>query len=608
MKDAGALLLLGALTAISLHAEGATPKTSLRPNIVFILADDAGPDSLGCYGSEQFAQATPRIDRLASEGLRFTRCFAGPMCTPSRYQYLSGQYPFRNGCIAAKGMYDYSQSPNRPSVALLLQRAGYYTIAAGKDVEIISTGLDEYVAQGTGFYWQSGLYRKQEPGKSMVKIAKPEGVYFPDILQQYVLDRLEACAKNTEPFYLFYSLMNPHGLGGATPYTQRTPDSDPADFGNDQALFRDNMEYIDKVVGEVIDRLEQLSLLDNTLILFASDNGAIEANQSGMRDSTSGTFRKIHGHKSDLPENREGACLVPLIAHWPRQIQTPAVITDVVDFTDLLVTYADLAGSQVPEAWTVDGHSFAGLLQGDPTWRPREWIYAQNGYQWYVRGPDYRLNVDGRYFDMKEAPFGMTEVAAPEQQALRAGYQSVLDRFNPARGITYESYQDHRLKTKAWAWKSREFQPLQQWLGYVSGDAADPDKDGVPNILERAFGWSPNRRGDLLPVPTCGETTLAWVLQEPGPLEFAGHIPKIAPMDLLAHNPSAQSGTVWELSLPPLVDECTRVFVDSSSDGKAWSRVEASGDGGRIFKGPVTGSDGVYVRLRAERGNDLVNP
>ena len=608
MKDAGVLLLLGALTSSSLHAEGATPASSTRPNIVFILADDAGPDSLGCYGSEQFAQATPRIDRLASEGLRFTRCFAGPMCSPSRYQYLSGQYPFRNGCIAANGMYDYSQSPNRPSVALLLQRAGYYTIAAGKDVEIIPTGLDEFISQGTGFYWQSGLYRKQEPGKSVVKIAKPEGVYFPDILQQYVLDRLDACARKTEPFYLFYSLMNPHGLGGATPYTQRTPDSDPADFGNDQALFRDNMEYIDKVVGEVIDRLDKLSLLDNTLILFASDNGAIQANQSRMKDPATGAYRKIDGYKSDLPENREGACLVPLIVHWPRHIQKPAVITDVVDFTDLLVTYADLAGSQIPEAWTVDGHSFAGLLLGDPTWRPREWIYAQNGYQWYVRGPDYRLNVDGRFFDMKEAPFGMTETDAPELQFVRSAYQSVLDGFSPAQAITYESYRDQLLKTKEWAWKRREFQPLQQWLGYVSGDAADPDQDGVPNIFERAFGWSPNRGGDLLPSPTCGETTLAWAQQKPGPLELDGHIPKLAPLDLLAHIPADPSGTGWELSLPPLVDTYTRVFVDSSSDGKAWSRVEASGDEGRIFKGPAAGSDGVYVRLRAERGNDLVTP
>lgn len=608
MKDAGVLLLLGALTSSTLHAEGATPASSTRPNIVFILADDAGPDSLGCYGSEQFAQATPRIDRLASEGLRFTRCFAGPMCSPSRYQYLSGQYPFRNGCIAANGMYDYSQSPNRPSVALLLQRAGYYTIAAGKDVEIIPTGLDEFISQGTGFYWQSGLYRKQEPGKSVVKIAKPEGVYFPDILQQYVLDRLDACARKTEPFYLFYSLMNPHGLGGATPYTQRTPDSDPADFGNDQALFRDNMEYIDKVVGEVIDRLDKLSLLDNTLILIASDNGAIQANQSRMKDPATGAYRKIDGHKSDLPENREGACLVPLIVHWPRHIQKPAVITDVVDFTDLLVTYADLAGSQIPEAWTVDGHSFAGLLLGDPTWRPREWIYAQNGYQWYVRGPDYRLNVDGRFFDMKEAPFGMTETDAPELQFVRSAYQSVLDGFSPAQAITYESYRDQLLKTKEWAWKRREFQPLQQWLVYVSGDAADPDQDGVPNIFERAFGWSPNRGGDLLPSPTCGETTLAWAQQKPGPLELDGHIPKLAPLDLLAHIPADPSGTGWELSLPPLVDTYTRVFVDSSSDGKAWSRVEASGDEGRIFKGPVAGSDGVYVRLRAERVNDPVTP
>lgn len=598
MKKTGSLLLLNALAAGSLRAEA--PVSSSRPNIIFILADDAGPDSFGCYGSEQYAQTTPRVDRLADEGLRFTRCFAGPMCTPSRCEYLSGQYSFRNGQIAANGMYDYSSNPNRPSVALLLQQAGYYTVAAGKDVELIRGGLDEYIGQGTGFYWQAGEYRQQEPGKSVVRVAKPEGVYFPDILQQYVLGRLDACAKKTEPFYLFYSLMNPHGLGGATPYTQRTPDSDPADFGNDQALFRDNMEYIDKIVGEVIDRLEKLSLLDNTIILFASDNGAIQSNQSRMLDPASGTYRNIHGHKSDLREgNREGACLVPLIAYWPSQIRKPAVITDVVDFTDLLVTFGELAGAKIPAEWTVDGHSFAGLLKGDPSWTPREWIYAQDGYQWYLRGPDYRLNVDGRLFDMKDAPFGMTETDAPEAQPLRADYQAVLDEFKPAQGITYEAYRDQLLKTKEWAWKGREFKNLQMWLTYVSGDVADPDQDGVPNILERAFGWSPNGGNDVLPALKCGETTFQWVQQKPGPLELDGKIPKIAPLELVAH--TSPNSTSWKLSLPPIVSDCVRIAVESSADGKEWSLVEAAGAEARTFQGPVTGADGVYVRLRAER-------
>lgn len=605
MKKAGSLLLLNALAASSLRTEEAAPVSLKRPNIIFILADDAGPDSLGCYGSELYAQATPRVDQLASQGLRFTRCFAGPMCTPSRYEYVTGQYSFRNGQVAANGMYDRTANPDRPSVGLILQRAGYYTIGAGKDMDLLSpelNGLNEYIGQGTGFYWQAGEYRKQDPGKSMVRIAKPEGVYFPDILQQYVLDRLDACAKKSEPFYLYYSLMNPHGLGGATPYTQRTPDSDPADFGNDQALFRDNMEYIDKVVGEVVDRLEKLSLLDNTIILFASDNGAIEANQSRMRDPASGTYRKIHGHKSDLREgNREGACLVPLIAYWPSQISKPAVITDVVDFTDLLVTFAELAGAKIPDEWTVDGHSFVGLLKGDPSWTPREWIYAQDGYQWYLRGPDYRLNVDGRLFDMKDAPFGMTETTAPEAQSLRADYQAVLDDFNPAQAITYESYRDQLLKTKEWAWKGREFKSLQQWLTYVSGDAADPDQDGVPNILERAFGWSPNGGNDVLPAPKCGEATIQWVQQKPGPLKLDGKIPKIAPLELVAH--ISPNSTSWKLSLPPIVSDCVRISVESSVDGKEWRLVEASGADARTFQGPVTGDDGVYVRLRAERAD-----
>lgn len=584
------------------RVEDAVPAPQKRPNIIFILMDDAGPDSLGCYGSEQFAQTTPQIDKLAAEGLRFTRCFAGPMCSPSRYQLMTGQYPFRNGCVAAVGMYDYSASPNRPSTALTLQKAGYYTVAAGKDVEIVRSGNDEYIGQGTGFYWQAGEYRQQLPGKSVEKISKPEGVYFPNILQKYVLDRLDACAKKDQPFFIFYSMMNPHGLGGAKPYTQRTPDSDPADFNNDQALFRDNMEYIDKAVGEVVERLKKLSLLDNTLILIASDNGAIMANQSKMRDPASGTYRKIDGHKSDLREgNREGACLVPLIAYWPDQIRKPAVINDVVDFTDILTTYAELAGTKIPDEWTVDGHSFAGLLTGDPSWKPREWIYAQDGYQWYLRGPDFRLNVDGRLFDMKEAPFGMAETSAPELAPLRAGYQSALDRLDPAGGITYESYQDQRLKNKEWSWKAREFKPLQQWLSYASGDAADPDQDGVPNIFERAFGWSPNRGGDTMPAPKLGENVHPWVEKKTLPFKLAGRIPQVGPLELTAHIPPDKTSTSWEFSMPPIINDCVRVSVESSTNKKDWSPVEASGSESLTFNGPVTGTDGVHIRLRAER-------
>jgi arylsulfatase A-like enzyme len=582
--------------------ENAAPVSGKRPNIIFILMDDAGPDSLGCYGSEQFAQTTPQIDKLAAKGLRFTRCFAGPMCTPSRCQLMTGQYPFRNGQVAAVGMYDYSASLNRPSTALILQKAGYYTIAAGKDVELVRSGNDEYIGQGTGFYWQAGEYRQQLPGKSIEKIAKPEGVYFPDILQKYVLDRLDVCAKKDKPFFIYYSMMNPHGLGGAKPYTQRTPDSDPADFNNDQALFRDNMEYIDKAVGEVVERLKQLSLLDNTLILIASDNGAIAANQSKMLDPASGTYRKIHGHKSDLREgNREGACLVPLIAYWPDQIRNPAVIKDVVDFTDLLTTYAELAGAKIPNEWTVDGHSFAGLLKGDPNWTPREWIYAQDGYQWYVRGPGYRLNVDGRLFDMTDAPFGMTETTALEHQALRASFQSVLDDFNPAEGITYESYQDQRLKNKEWVWKGREFKNLQQWLSYVSGDKADPDHDGVPNILERAFGWSPTRGGDILPTPKLGETTLQWVQEKAGPPVIVDRIPQVSPLVLSVHIPSDKNNPAWELSLPPIVNDCVRVSIESSADEKNWLLVATLGSDAATLKSEITGTDGVHVRLRAER-------
>ena len=587
MKKKGAYLLFSAQLAGGLLQAATPPQLSQdRPNIIFILADDAGPDSLGCYGSESYAHATPRLDSLATNGLRFTRCFAGPMCSPARYEYLSGQYPFRNGCVASAGRYD-SLNSNRPSLALLLQKAGYRTIGAGKTPNMIHSGLDEYISCGTGFYWQEGTYHLKRPENPLEKIQKPEGIYFPDQVHDYVLKRLEECAEKSDPFYLYYSLINPHGLGGEKPYTQRTPDSDPTDFTNDRALYRDNIEYIDHLVGELVDRLESLCLLDNTLILFSSDNGGVSSQQSRMLDPTTKTYRKIHGEKSDLPQNREGACLVPLLAFWPNQIKTPSVITDVVDFTDFLVTYAELAEIAIPDEWAVDGHSFAPLLKNDPAWTPRDWIFAQDGYQWYIRGADYRLNVDGHLFDMSDAPFGMTEVSPPLASLIRTQYQAVLDDFDPSAGITYEFYQDRRIQSEEWTWKTREFKNKKLWLSSTTGDLSDPDEDGIPNIFERAFGWSPSDGTDTMPTLQIDGTSLSWNHDLENPAEFSVTILK-------------KRNSSWTLSLPKIENDCVRILVESSSDKRTWNCVSESKQVSHTFSERVD-KDIMHLRIRAER-------
>lgn len=133
-------LLSAALTA-AVPLAGASAQAQDRPNILFILADDIGHDGVGCYGAADYAGLTPRIDELASRSMRFTQCHASAVCSPSRAQYLTGQYPFRNGVLTNSG--NNYHDPDKPTVSKVLLDAGYQTGAAGKDVADTFTYMDE---------------------------------------------------------------------------------------------------------------------------------------------------------------------------------------------------------------------------------------------------------------------------------------------------------------------------------------------------------------------------------------------------------------------------------------------------------------------------------
>lgn len=513
-----------------------------RPNIIFILADDQGPDSISCYGGQTYAGCTPRIDALAANGLRFNHCYAQPICSPSRAQYLSGQYPFRNGVICNDGC-NVRFELNKPCLTKVLHDAGYTTGGSGKSVaddfysyfdpetgtSSLRDFMDEYLSAGSGDYVDVKKYKFKGP--STIKPDKYP--YFPDAMQAFALDFVRRNRPSSEngnkPFYLYYSLIHPHAP------LLPTPDAVPGVKMTNQEMYRDYVKYIDKLVGELVDELKNLGLLDNTMIVYSGDNGCWGWGLQGdLHDPKTGKYRPISGGKSDEWELREGTALVPLIIHWPAAIKKSAIRDDLIDFTDMLPTFAEVAGVRTPENWKLDGRSFAPLLRGDSGWKPREWSYVQLQYNWCVRGPQYRLNRDGRLFDMSDAPFGMTEILlgndTPESAAARASLQTALNRLDPENGSTYESTQDYYYynseKTsyymggsdsylvkkqqkvnnknpaaKIWDWKVKYFDWAKRWEYQFSGDNADPDHDGVPNIFERAFGWDPTNGTDKMPEP-----------------------------------------------------------------------------------------------------------
>jgi arylsulfatase A len=389
------------------------PAAPQRPNILFILADDYGLDGAGVYGSDRFKGRTPNIDRLAQSGLRFDNAYCTPLCGPTRCLLNTGRYGFRTGGTSNQNARQ-PEAAEEPSLARTLKSAGYATGMAGKWRQVGGSpgdwGFDEFITDPTagGWYWKTSYTRN---GK-LVQTDKE--VYYPDVCLDFA--RTFFRAHKDEPFHFYFPTHLVHGP------IVKTPDS--RDGSN---RYDDNVAYLDKQVGQLVAELEQLGLREKTLIVFSGDNGT--AKQSG---SIGG--RNVNGHKGTL---LEGGAHVPLIANWPGITPGGMVLKDLVDFSDLFPTFADLAGAVMPAGVKFDGRSFAPQLHGQPG-RPRDWIFVQLGAKWYVRNAGWKLNQGGELFDLSDAPFVEKLVPAAAQnesgKAARGQLQAALDELNPAAG------------------------------------------------------------------------------------------------------------------------------------------------------------------------------
>jgi arylsulfatase A len=398
-----------------------------KPNILFIFADDCGIDSFGCYGSDRAKNLTPNIDALAKSGTKFERCYSTPLCGPSRALLLTGRHGFRTGGLTNQTAGN-PKSADEPSMAKILKSAGYATGMAGKWRQVGESpgdwGFEEYITDPTagGWFWQKS-YTKN--GK---EVTSDTEIYYPDAASDFAIDFLRRHKDGPFCFYLSEHLI--HGP------ILKTPDSKPG--AEPRQLYDDNISYLDKTVGKMLKALDDLGLREKTLVLFTTDNGTAPPAYMPQHDPnlTTGTIggRHVNGRKGTL---LEGGSRVPLIASWKGTLPAGGVRSDLVDFSDLLPTFADLAGAKLPEGVKFDGASFAPQLRGEKG-QPREWIFVQLGNAWYARNDGYKLNQNGELFDMKDAPFVEAPIAADSSDAAAAAarkqLQAVLDELNPAAG------------------------------------------------------------------------------------------------------------------------------------------------------------------------------
>jgi arylsulfatase A-like enzyme len=410
-------LTLASLVAGSLTVRAAEAARSGRPNIIFFLADDYGLDGVGCYGSDNFK--TPNIDALAKSGLRFDNAYCTPLCGPTRALFNTGRYGFRTGGLTNPTA-NRPQPTEEPAIARMLKQAGYATGHCGKWRQVGASpgdwGFEEFITDPTagGWYWKSNYTMN---GK---EVRTDKEIYYPDVCHEFALDFIQR--HRDQPFFFYYASHLVHGP------ILRTPDTRPG-VTDSNTLYTDNVAYLDKQLGNLVDHVDKLGLREKTVIIFAADNGTARASRTLKG-------RALSGQKASM---LDCGAHVPFIASWKGTAPAGKVLKDPVDFSDLFPTFAELAGGKMPSGFTFDGLSFAPQLRGEPG-KPREWIFVQLGANWYARELNWKLNNRGELYDMTDAPFVEKFIAADTQDAqalaARKRLQAALDQLNPAAGKT----------------------------------------------------------------------------------------------------------------------------------------------------------------------------
>ena len=374
-----------------------------RPNVVLIMADDMGFECLSCYGSTTYE--TPVLDDLASRGIRFSHCYSTPLCTPSRVEIMTGQYNFRN--------YDRFAylNPKEKTFGNLLQDAGYATCVAGKWQLSKDNKMPAHFGFDEHCLWNMTPLPEDPARAAKGRYAHPqierngewlpddyiEDRYGPDICCDYLLDFIER--HRDVPFFAYYPMILVHAPFVPTPDSPEWRDRDRRDE-KDTRYFADMVAYADKLVGRIVERLEALDLLENTLVMFTSDNGTHRTITSQLEGGV-----EIVGGKGTMPD---AGTHVPFIAFWKGVAPEDVVSDDLVDFSDFLPTLMDLADAPIPEGMPCDGRSFLPQLRGERG-DPRDWIFChynprfgfgQDQAGQFAREHRFKIYHDGRFYDV----------------------------------------------------------------------------------------------------------------------------------------------------------------------------------------------------------------
>ncbi|MCB1091978.1 MAG: arylsulfatase, partial [Verrucomicrobiae bacterium] len=413
MKLPPIFTLLAAVAGFSMAARAAD-----RPNIVFILADDLGYAELGCYGQKKIR--TPRIDALATQGMRFTRGYSGnAVCAPSRCVLMTGRHPGHAEVRDNRAMQPEGQYPLTDGAVTLAERLhslGYASGAFGKwglgNMESAGNPLKQGFDRFFGYncqahahsYYPATLWDNDAvvslnnvppiPGHaSLADGADPKDPKSYDLFkgQDYAPYRVHEQAlkfvrdHKDGPFFLYYPSIIPHVALHVPdkhlapylaekwidpPFTREhggyTPHFTP------RAAYAAMISLLDEQVGEVLDLLDELKLADNTIVVFSSDNGTTHLGEE-VDYTFFDSVGALRGLKGSL---YEGGIRVPLIVRWPGKIAAGSTSDIVTGFEDWVPTFLDLIGAETPKDESLDGISIAPTLLGKGS-SDREFLYRE---------------------------------------------------------------------------------------------------------------------------------------------------------------------------------------------------------------------------------------
>lgn len=416
-----------------------------KPNVIFILSDDLAQGDLGVYGQKVIQ--TPRLDRMAAEGTRFTQTYCGTsVCAPSRASLMTG---LDSGRSPVRGNWEIKPEGQKPlpaetvTVAEIFKAAGYATACTGKwgmgffdtPGSPLKQGFDRFFGYNcqrhAHSYFPSYLWdndrRIDLPGND----GKPPGkTYAQSLIQKEALNFVRS--NKSKPFFLYYAITLPHanheiddlGLYADKPWSPR------------EKAYAAQVTRIDSDVGALLDLLKELGIDDNTLVIIAGDNGSSFPPDSDIGKRFNQAGNGLRGFKRGL---YEGALRQACIARWPGTVPTGRVSDEAWAFWDFLPTVAELTGSPVPPECKTNGLSLVSHFKGGPApkrdsfyWELHEGppIQAVRFGDWKAvkNGPKAKLEL----YDLAKDPGEKTNLAAAHPEQLKKARELMKQHHQPS--------------------------------------------------------------------------------------------------------------------------------------------------------------------------------